>query len=121
MKEIVKPNERQKLQRIAFYLMFQMTRKALTLVFDLLFNLFNPASACASGAAGMEIWRLCGREGQDSPAATELQISDRKGEENANCIFFLQRIIIQEICGNFNLSFYFGLGAAGEGDLQMAN
>lgn len=63
------------------FLIFYATRKALTPAFKLTFNLFNPVSARASGAAGMEIWRLCGREGQDSPAAPELQIPDREGAE----------------------------------------
>lgn len=43
---------------------------------------FHPCTslcACASGAAGMEIWRLCGWEGQDSPSAQDLQSPDREG------------------------------------------
>lgn len=103
---------------------------ALTPAFNLAFNLSNPVSAWASGAAGVEVWRLCGREGQDSPAAPELQIPDREGAECQMQNVFLYfmflfiswlRIIIQEACSVFHLSFYFGLRAAGKRDLQMAN
>lgn len=43
------------------------------------FHPYRFLCACASGAAGMEIWRLCGWKGQDSPSAQDLQSFDREG------------------------------------------
>lgn len=81
VKEIIRPNDRETLRWKHNVLIFYVTRKALMATPNLTFNLSNSVSACASGAAGMEIWRLRGREGQDPPPAPELQIPDREGAE----------------------------------------
>lgn len=79
------------------FLLFYVTR-------DLIFNLSHPASACASGAAGVEIWRLCGREGQDSPAAPELQIPDREGAEcqMQNVLMYLFHVFIHFVAVDYH-------------------